>query len=85
MRHHKGLDEYTEDVCAERWKLCHFLQHHRVYQSKRIKNMYITQRHLSSHTYYAILLKIISYPSLHTLTTLLKGTRHLSWSPVVTK
>jgi len=32
VRRHKGLNEYTEDVCAERWKLCHFLQHHRAYQ-----------------------------------------------------
>ena len=30
---HKGLSEYTEDACAERWKLDHFLAHHRVFQA----------------------------------------------------
>ena len=30
---HKGLLEYTEDTCAERWKLHHFLTHHRVFQT----------------------------------------------------
>ena len=32
-RRHKGLLEYTEDVCAERWKLHHFFAHHRVFQA----------------------------------------------------
>ena len=32
-RRHKGLSEYTEDACAERWKLDHFLAHHRVFQT----------------------------------------------------
>ena len=32
-RCHKGLLEYTEDTCAERWKLDHFLAHHRVFQA----------------------------------------------------
>lgn len=32
-RCHKGLLEYTEDACAERWKLDHFLAHHRVFQA----------------------------------------------------
>jgi len=32
-RLHKGLSEYTEDACAERWKLDHFLAHHRVFQA----------------------------------------------------
>ena len=31
--HHKGLPEYTEDACAERWKLHHFLEHHHVFQA----------------------------------------------------
>ena len=32
-RHRKGLLEYTEDTCAERWKLEHFLAHHRVFHA----------------------------------------------------
>ena len=31
VRKHTGLTEYDESLCAERWKLSHFTQHHRVY------------------------------------------------------
>ena len=32
VRRHKGLPEYDEALCIERWKLQHFMKHHRVYQ-----------------------------------------------------
>ena len=33
-RHHKGLSEYHEDLCADRWKLQHFLQNHHIFQNE---------------------------------------------------
>ena len=31
--HYKGLSEYHEDLCADRWKLQHFLQNHPVFHA----------------------------------------------------
>ena len=33
-RRHKGLSEYHEDLCADRWKLQHFLQNHHIFQNE---------------------------------------------------
>ena len=32
VRHHKGLPQFHESLCCERWKLSYFLQNHHVYR-----------------------------------------------------
>ncbi len=34
MRRHKSITEYDETLCAERWKLQHFIENHRVYNNE---------------------------------------------------
>ena len=38
-RRHKSLSEYHEDLCADRWKLQHFLQNHHIFQNDTDSHM----------------------------------------------
>ena len=43
MRRRKVISEYDETLCAERWKLQHFIDNHRVYRKNELENQFSPQ------------------------------------------
>ena len=46
MHCHRDVSEYDETLCAERWKLQHFIENHRVYHKNGLKNQFSSQHDL---------------------------------------